>query len=90
MNFPAGYNLPMTLTLDAATEKRIQQEIDLGHYSDVAEVVAHAVSLLAAQQPLAASRPHDPAMSPVDAVFGLWAGRHIDGLAYQEKLRAEW
>ncbi len=80
----------MTLTLDAATEKRIQQEIDLGHYTNVAEVVAHAVTLLAAQQPCALPKQQVPAKSPVDEVFGLWAGRIMDGLAYQEKLRAEW
>lgn len=26
---------------------------------------------------------------PSDA-FGLWGGRKIDGLAYQEKIRSEW
>ncbi len=27
---------------------------------------------------------------PVDAAFGLWGSDGIDGLAYQEKVRAEW
>ena len=31
----------MTLTLDPQFEKRIQREIDLGHYGDPAEVIAH-------------------------------------------------
>ena len=26
----------------------------------------------------------------IDRVFGLWADRHEDGLAYQERLRSEW
>jgi len=80
----------MTLTLDAATEKRIQREIDLGHYADVSEVVAHAVALLDTKQPSAAPVSHDATKSPIDEVFGIWADRHIDGLAYQETIRAEW
>ncbi len=80
----------MTLTLDAATEKRIQREIDLGHYANPAEVVAHAVDLLTEQEQGHEPASSDPAKSPIDEVFGLWADRHIDGLAYQEKIRAEW
>ena len=26
----------------------------------------------------------------IDRVFGLWADRNEDGLAYQERLRSEW
>jgi Arc/MetJ-type ribon-helix-helix transcriptional regulator len=40
----------MNLTLDPATEQRIQREIDLGHYRDPTEVVARAVSLLEAEE----------------------------------------
>ena len=36
----------MTLTLDAQSEQRIQREIDLGRYSEPAEVIAHALNLL--------------------------------------------
>ncbi len=36
----------MTVTLDAATEARIQQEIDRGTYRDASEVIAHALALL--------------------------------------------
>jgi Arc/MetJ-type ribon-helix-helix transcriptional regulator len=79
----------MTLTLDAATEKRIQREIELGHYANPAEVVTHALDLLTSQQGHEPASS-DPANSPIDEVFGLWADRHIDGLAYQEKIRAEW
>jgi len=80
----------MTLTLDAATEKRIQQEIDLGHYADAAEVVAHALTLLPAQKHCREPRPVNASKAPIDEAFGLWADRHIDGLAYQENIRAEW
>ena len=40
----------MTLTLDAATEQRIQREIELGHYRDPAEVIARALDLLDAEE----------------------------------------
>jgi len=40
----------MTLTLDPQLEQRIQREIDLGHYGDPSEVIAHALSLLPAGQ----------------------------------------
>ena len=36
----------MNLTLDAATEKRIQREISRGHLREPAEVIAHALALL--------------------------------------------
>ena len=36
----------MTLTLDAQMEERIQREIDLGHASHPAEVIARAMALL--------------------------------------------
>jgi len=34
---------------------------------------------------LAQHRPH-----PEQSVFGLWKGKHPDGLQYQEELRSEW
>ena len=40
----------MNLTLDAESEKRIQREIDLGHYRKPVEVIAHALNLLEAEQ----------------------------------------
>jgi Arc/MetJ-type ribon-helix-helix transcriptional regulator len=80
----------MTLTLDAATEKRIQREIDLGHYADVSEVGAHAVALLDVQQSATAPAGHNATKAPLDEVFGIWADRRIDGLAYQETIWAEW
>ena len=40
----------MNLTLDPATEQRIQREIELGHYNEPAEVIAHAVALLEAEE----------------------------------------
>ena len=39
----------MNLTLDAETEKRIQREIDLGHYREPSKVIAHALDLLDAE-----------------------------------------
>jgi len=39
----------MTVTFDAATEARIQQQIDCGNYRDPSEVVAHAVGLIATE-----------------------------------------
>jgi Arc/MetJ-type ribon-helix-helix transcriptional regulator len=40
----------MNLALDPATKRRIQREIELGHYSEPAEVIAHAVALLEAEE----------------------------------------
>jgi hypothetical protein len=76
----------MTLTVDVATERRIQREIELGHYADV---VSHAVTLLVGQS--GSTDAHDGETKvQVGEVFGLWSDRHIDGLAYQKKLRAQW
>lgn len=30
------------------------------------------------------------ATKPIDAAFGLWGAEAMDGLAYQEQVRAEW
>jgi Arc/MetJ-type ribon-helix-helix transcriptional regulator len=40
----------MTLTLDAATEQRIQRVIERGHYKTPAEVIARALDLLDAKE----------------------------------------
>jgi Arc/MetJ-type ribon-helix-helix transcriptional regulator len=40
----------MNLALDAATEQRIQLELDRGHYSEPSDVIAHALNLLHAEQ----------------------------------------
>jgi len=32
----------------------------------------------------------DEVRRSVDAAFGLWRGRSLDGLSEQERLRAEW
>jgi len=84
----------MTLTLDPMTEQRIQREIELGHYREPAEVVAHAVALLDAENmakaPNAEVGREDIAGTAVERAFGLWADRKEDGLAYQERMRSEW
>lgn len=45
-----------------------------------AEAVRQAVTLLMRQRGAARS----------GLAFGIWQGRRVDGLAYQEKLRREW
>ncbi len=40
----------MAVTLDPQTEQRIQREIDLGHFRDADEVLAHAMALLEDEQ----------------------------------------
>jgi Arc/MetJ-type ribon-helix-helix transcriptional regulator len=40
----------MSLALDPQTEQRIQRHIDRGHFHDSAEVIAHALNLLDAQE----------------------------------------
>jgi len=40
----------MAITLDPATEQRIQRELERGHYNSPAEVIAQALDLLEAEQ----------------------------------------
>ncbi len=40
----------MTITLDAATEQRIQRELARGNYRDPAELISHALDLVAAEE----------------------------------------
>jgi len=40
----------MTLTLDSATQQRIQEELARGRYREPAEVIAHALDLLEAER----------------------------------------
>jgi Arc/MetJ-type ribon-helix-helix transcriptional regulator len=76
----------MTLTLDAATEKRIQREIDLGHYANPAEVVAHAVARLVGETQT--ERDEQKPSSDTDDRIMSWAG--VDGVEYQRRIRSEW
>ena len=49
----------MDLHLEAQSAQRIRRDIDLGHYREPAEVVAHALSLLQDEQEwLAQTRDH--------------------------------
>ncbi len=84
------YNLRMTLTLDPATEKRIQREIDLGHYTAPEEVIAHALALLTGEVPAQEGSRSEENKGAINEVFGLWADRKVDGLDYQNGIRAEW
>lgn len=52
-----------------------------------AEAVRQAVAGLLDREE-AAERAADKAA--LDAVFGMWKDRNMDGLAYQQALRAEW
>jgi len=40
----------MNLALDPATEQRIQREIDLGHFTEPAQVISRALDLLEAEE----------------------------------------
>jgi len=42
----------MTVTLDAATEARIQQQLDRGNYLDASDVISHAIDLLGTEPEL--------------------------------------
>jgi antitoxin ParD1/3/4 len=40
----------MTLTLDPALEKRLQQELAIGRYREPSELIAHALDLVKAER----------------------------------------
>jgi putative addiction module CopG family antidote len=40
----------MTVTLDPQLERRIQREMERGHYREPSEVISHALNLLDAQE----------------------------------------
>jgi Arc/MetJ-type ribon-helix-helix transcriptional regulator len=80
----------MTLTLDAVTEKRIQREIDLGHYASPAQVVADAVALLVDKAEQKSVPTEEERRAALDESYGAWAGCNGDGLEYQLRIRSEW
>ncbi len=84
------YNLRMTLSLDPTTEKRIQREIDLGHFADAAEVVAHAVARLVGESYDKPPITPEQRRAALDQSAGAWAGCNGDGLEYQLRMRDEW
>jgi Arc/MetJ-type ribon-helix-helix transcriptional regulator len=45
-----AYNFSMPITLDTATEERIQREIARGPYREPAEVISHALDLLESEE----------------------------------------
>lgn len=56
-------------------------QVAKGHSLSRAEVIRRAIALYLKQEA--------PAMEQEDA-FGLWRGRDLDALAYEDSLRAEW
>ncbi|WP_162999208.1 hypothetical protein [Burkholderia sp. Nafp2/4-1b] len=52
---------------------------------DTPRAAEYPVRLLPADARVVQRQP-----SRTDATFGLWESRALDGLAYQEALRAEW
>lgn len=76
----------MTLTLDPVTEQRIQREIELGPYRAPAEVIAHALDLLAVERKVILVNRQ----KALEDSFGAWAHMSEDGLAYQQRMRDEW
>jgi Arc/MetJ-type ribon-helix-helix transcriptional regulator len=46
----------MAITLDAATEKRLQQQLATGRFREPAELLAHALDLIEAEEDITARR----------------------------------
>jgi antitoxin ParD1/3/4 len=83
----------MDLALDAATEQRIQRALERGHYSEPAEVIAHALNLLQAEEEwletkkAALQRRLEESMAQIDRGEGIPGDRILDVLAERRKAR---
>ncbi len=83
----------MNLNLDPATEQRIQREIDLGYYSEPAEVIARAVALLEAEEDwlllnkAAINQRLEESMAQIERGEGIPGDELLDYLAKKRKTR---
>jgi hypothetical protein len=62
------YALPMTLTLDPATEQLLQQELAVGHYTDPLELLAHGLELVTAVRARTPKEMNDWLLRNKDAI----------------------
>ena len=76
----------MALTLDPATEQRIQREIDLGHASDPAELLNRALDLLSAQESWSEEEKHELTQSLDRAMEQIKRGEGISAENIREHL----
>jgi putative addiction module CopG family antidote len=71
-------HVPLTPPL----EQLLNDQLATGRFQNASDVVAAALRLLDER-----NRTVDVA---TDIAFGLWKGRVLDGLSYEQRLRAEW
>jgi antitoxin ParD1/3/4 len=77
----------MAITLDPATEQRIQRELDRGHYRSPAEVIEQALDALQAEEEwLELSKSElnarlEQSMAQIDRGEGISGDRLLDALA---------
>lgn len=85
------YTSPMAITLDPATEQRIQRELERGPYREPAEVIAHALNLLQAEQEWlemsksALNARLEESMAQVDRGEGIPGDRLLEVLAQRRQ-----
>jgi antitoxin ParD1/3/4 len=81
----------MAITLDPATEQRIQRELERGHYREPAEVIAHALNLLEAEEEwLEMSKPAlnrrlEESIAQIDRGEGIPGDRLLEVLAQRRQ-----
>jgi antitoxin ParD1/3/4 len=78
----------VNLTLDPATEQRIQRELDRGHYREPAEVIAHALNLLEAEEEWLEMSKHALNARLEESMAQVERGEGIPGDAILEVLAA--
>jgi hypothetical protein len=71
------------IPLTPPVERLLKEQLATGRYHDAGDVVEAALRLLNQQTP-------PPAAGTGDDAFGLWKGRSPDGLAYEQRFRADW
>jgi Arc/MetJ-type ribon-helix-helix transcriptional regulator len=85
----------MAITLDPATEQRIQRELDRGHYASPAEVIAQALDLLEAEQEWleisksALNQRLEQSMAQIDRGEGIPGGHLLQVLAERRQAQPE-
>ncbi len=80
--------MTINFQLGGHSEMFVQDQLNSGRYADAADVVRDALRLMEERDQAVALHREDIRQKIADGMASLRAGRHTDGSAYFERLRA--
>lgn len=79
----------MTIDVDKDTQRRIEQELQAGHYTSAAEVVRDAIRVMEEQNQMLLLRKEEIGKQIAEGLESLRLGKGVDGDAVFDRIEAE-